>query len=492
MLMLLVALSPLVMGGVLLATLPAHGVEDVPPPPTPLLLATHSTQRSRDDSRPLQAQLTVGLLADKPVDDPLAAYCPPHDAIEAAPGEAIVFCYQLHNQSDILFTRHTVVDDIFKIILENEYFPVSPTTTARFVLPLTASATGTNAMTWTAYADNGDSASAFDQATIFVPTLVVTATVGQTPDACAGSARLDLSAAGEATFCFRALNPSPYPLIGHQLIDAQGNTLPLPDDLVLAPGATYTLTSSLMVTAPLRQQITWTARTATRQIPVTGTASASVRTPSIDVTVSYARAGAVCRPGELTIVAGTSVVFCYNAFNNGSLALNLHRVTDAAIGLEQTFPYTLWPDMTVGIVETRAITTPIHSDVTWYATLADGRVVSATTQGSVTIAPPGEIVVKAQLVDAANGVPGVMVELIAPDGIRQTLITDDAGGARFSNLAPGLYHVHVITPSLGAQLSLLSPATITANLAAHEVASVEYLLTGTLPLRTLHLPLISR
>jgi hypothetical protein len=217
-----------------------------------------------------------------------------------------------------------------------------------------------------------------------------------------------------------------------------------------------------------------------------------VRTPAIEVTLDLARAGADCRPGELTIVAGTSVLFCYTAFNTGSLPLNLHRVTDPAIDLDYTFTHTLPPDAAVGIVVTRPITLTTASNVTWYATLADGRVVSATTQGHIAIATPGEIVAKLRLQNTAQGVPGIEVELIAPDNIRQKHITNDAGEAHFTDLAPGLYHVQVVTPSLGAQLSLLSPATISANLTARSVIPVEYVLTGTLPPRTLHLPLISR
>ncbi|HAJ38584.1 MAG TPA: hypothetical protein DCL15_23200 [Chloroflexi bacterium] len=492
MLMLLAALSPLLVGAMLLTASPAQGVGSAPPTPSPIIASTDAALAGADDARPIQAQLTIGRLADKPETIDLADYCPPDNAIEAASGEQVVFCYRMRNDSNILFTRHTIVDDIFQIILENAYFPVSPTLTVQFVVPITASVTRTNAMTWTAYADNGDSASAFDQATLFVPTVELTATVGATPGACADANRLDLSAAGEATFCFRVHNPTPYPLIGHHAVDAQGNALAVPDDLVLAPGAIYTLTTSVMVTAPLRQQVTWTARTATRQLPVTATASASVRTPSIDVTLDMARAGADCRPGELTIVTGTSVLFCYTAFNDGSLPLKRHRVIDPAIELDYTFTQTLMPDAAVGIVVTRPITVATTSNVTWYATLTDGRVVSATTQGHIAIAPPGEIVAKLWLANAASGVPGVEVELIAPDNIRQKRITNDAGEARFTDLAPGLYHVQIVTPSLNAQLSLLSPATISANLTARGVISVTYALTGALPLRALHLPLISR
>lgn len=491
-LMLLVALSPLIAGEMLLAGSPAQGVGSTPPTPSPLILSTDAAWAGPEDNRPIEALLTVGRLADKPETTPADDYCPPDKAVEAAPGEEVVFCYRMHNDSEILFTRHTIVDDIFKIIWEDVHFPVSPTVTVQFVLPIAASATRTNAMTWTAYADNGDSASAFDQATIFVPTVELTVTVGATPGVCAETSRLDLPATGEATFCFRAHNPTPYPLIEHHAVDAQGNALAVPNDLVLAPGATYTLTASVMVTAPLRQQVSWTARTATRRLPVTATASASVRTPAIDVSLTMAREGADCRSDELTIVAGTSVIFCYTAFNDGSLPLYLHRVTDPAIELDHAFTETLMPDAAVSVVLMRPITAPTASDVTWYATLGDGRVISATTQGNIAIALPGEIVAKLLLANPASGVPGITVELIAPDGIRQRRATNDAGEAHFTNLAPGLYQVQVVTPSLGAQLSLLSPTTISANLTARGVISVDYILTGTLPLRALHLPLISR
>lgn len=494
-LLLLTALLPLAVGGVLLSAMPAQGAIVEPPPPPPLTLSPLQTGHSiMDDSRPIHARITVGRLDDKPEGTDLAQYCPPEQAIEAAPGEMLVFCYQMQNDSDILFTRHTVVDSIFNIILENIHFPVSPTYTAQTVATIALSVTQTNAMTWTAYTDNGDSASAFDRATVFVPTLEVTATVGQTPGACADSALLDLPDAGEAIFCYRVHNPNPYPLVAHRAVDARGNSLPLPDDLVLTPGATYTVTTSALVTEPVQHTITWTARTATRQIPVAATANAAVRTPHIDLILAYARVGGACRPGDLNVVAGGLVVFCYTAVNDGSATLNLHRITDAALELDFAFTQPLTPSAAVGLVITRPVTVTTTNDVAWYATLGDGRVVSATAQGRVIVVSPGEIAVTV-LLEAADdevGVPAIAVELLEPDGLRQTRTTNANGEVHFTDLVPGIYRARVVTTSLGTQLSLISPETITVNLTARNIVSVEYMLTGTLPLRLLHLPIVSR
>jgi hypothetical protein len=494
MLSLMTTLLPLTVGSMLLTAMPAQGAKGEPPPPPPPLLSVQAGQSPTHDNRPIHTRITVGLLEDKPAGSALVNYCPPDQFVEAAPGEMLIFCYQMQNNSDTLFTRHTVVDSIFNIILENEYFPVSPTYTVQTVATIALSATLTNAMTWTAYAENGDSVSAFNSATVFVPTLEVTATVGQTPGACADSALLDLPDADEAIFCFRAHNPNPYPLVEHRAVDARGNLLPLPDNLILAPGETYTLTASVFVTEPVQHAVTWTARTATRQLPVTATASAAVRTPHVDVILASARAGGACRPGDLNAVAGGLVVFCYTAINDGSAVLNLHRVTDPALELDHSFPHTLTPDTAISIIFTRPVTATTLSTVTWYATLGDGRVVSDTAQGSVTIVPPGEITVAVLLTatDGAVGVPEIEIELDDPDEIRQTRTTNSSGEARFTDLVPGIYRAHVVTSSLGTQLSLISPNTITIDLAARSTASVTYALTGTLPLRLLHLPVISR
>jgi len=489
------ALLPLLSGGLLLGVLPATAAPE-PPPLTPGLLATHGGADADDDGKPIHVQLTVGLLADKPVDTPLLEYCPPQAEIEAGPGEMIAFCYRMQNDSDIIFTRHTVVDSIFGIILENVYYPVTPTNAAQAVVPIAASATRTNAMTWTAYADNGDSVSDFASAAVIVPTLALTATASPDPTVCGDAVQLELPAPGDVTFCFHAHNPTPYPLIAHQVVDADGSPLQLPADLILAPGASYHLTTTAFVTEPVQHRITWTAQTATRSIPVTATATTAVRLPHIDVTVALARSGGVCRSGDLAVSAGTPVVFCLTASNDGSVPFTAHRVVAPALDLDFSFPYSLTPASAINLTFTRTVTTTLASQVTWAALWDDRRSVSDTVQGNVFVVAPGAIEVAvwlaAQTGDAPIGVPNISIALIDPDGASQTRLTDSAGRAYFAELIPGIYTLQIITSALGSGLRLISPDTITATLAARSTIVVEYLVTGTLSLQALHLPLVLR
>jgi hypothetical protein len=50
----------------------------------------------------------------------------------------------------------------------------------------------------------------------------------------------------------------------------------------------------------------------------------------------------------------------------------------------------------------------------------------------------------------------------------------------------------VLTRSLPSTVQLLSPAILTTSLTAKTTANVHYIVTGTLPGQSLHLPLITR
>lgn len=495
---LLMPLLELALGGLLLGALPVQGQTNAPPNPPPLRpveAAPNDAPATRHHAKPIRAFLTVGLMADKPVEvDPLL-YCPPGHEVEAAPGEEVVFCYQMFNDSEITFTRHTVVDSIFGVILENVEHTVAPTFAAQTVANLAATATRTNAMTWTAYAENGDSVSAFDKASVIVPTLVTTITLGETPGVCGETAALNLAAAGAVELCFRAYNPNPYPLVGHRAVTAGDAAISLPDDLVLAPQEIFTLTTAEIVTEPTTFDVVWTARTATRSLPVTATATATVRMPHLDTSLTFGRSGGPCHSQTLTVTPGMPVVYCYTVLNDGGATFTLHQLRDEAFALEHSFPYSLTPDLTVGLVFTRQLTTTTTSQVTWSAVLTDGRILSDTTQGVVFVVPPAVIEAEV-LLDGADagsaGVPNIEIHLRAPDGISQTQTTDGSGVAHFDDLIPGLYTLQVMTRSLPSTVQLLSPAILTTSLTSKTTANVHYIVTGTLPIQPLHLPLIAR
>ena len=495
---LLTPLLTLVISGLLLGAIPVQGMANDPPNPPPLLPvagASGAPPHAEHHAKPIRAFVTIGLMADKPEGlDPLA-YCPPHHEVEAAPGEIVALCYQMFNDSEITFTHHTVVDNIFGIILENELYTVTPTFAVQTVATIPASATRTNVMTWTAYAENDDSVSAFDSVKLIVPTLITTLTVGQTPGSCGETAALNQPAPGAVELCFRAYNPNPYALIGHHAVTSDDAPLPLPDDLVLAPQEVYTLTTAEIVTEPTTFNLVWTARTATRSIPVTATAAAAVRVPHLDASLSFGRRSNPCQSQTLTVTPGTPVVYCYTVLNDGGATFTHHQLSDAAFALEHAFAYSLTPDLAVGLVYTRALTTTTTSQVTWSASLTDGRVLSDTTQGVVFVVPPSLIEVAVLLDGATTGAGGVLnvdIRLSAPDSIAQTRTTDSSGIARFDDLIPGVYTLEVMTHSLPSSVQLLSPTIFTTSLTAKTTANVTYIVTGTLPIQPLHLPLIAR
>lgn len=506
--MVAIAFIQIVSGHLLFAALPAAAQVSAPAPTPADATDTGSPsapevrsfpaphrRSSEEFPRPIRAYITTGLLADKPDDVLEEAYCPPDQTIEAAPGEALVFCYRMYNDSDVTFTRHTIVDSVFGIIYENLEYAVPPGFAAQLVNPLTATVTRSNAMTWTVYPDNGDSVSDFDTATVIVPTLEMTAAAGPVQAPCSDTASYSLLTPAEVLFCFRAYNPTPYPLIDHRIVDNRGVELALPDGFILAPGEASTVTNTVLVTEPTTYSLTWTARTATRLLPVTATASATVRLPSVDLTLTFGKAGAACEEREMVAVPGMPVVYCYTARNTGSTTLTAHRVTDDGYDLDFAFPFDLAPDAAVSLIYTQVLTTTTTSYATWYATYTNG-IVSATAQSTVVVVPAATVAVRVQLDDPHSGQPvgaaDVDINLTAQDGETRSRTTGYDGAARFEGLAPDVYAVSVVTSSLGGSLRLLTSPVVSATVDAGATITVEYSVTGTLPVRAVHLPIVTR
>lgn len=308
----------------------------------------------------------------------------------------------MFNDSEITFTHHTVVDNIFGIILENELYTVTPTFAVQTVASIPASATRTNVMTWTAYAENDDSVSAFDSVELIVPTLITTLTVGQTPGSCGETAALNLPAPGAVDLLPR----QPQSLCADWTPRRDLGRCPAAAARrfgVRAARGLYTHYCGDSNRTHNVQPRLDGARTATRSIPVTATAAAAVRVPHLDASLSFGRRSNPCQSQTLTVTPGTPVVYCYTVLNDGGATFTHHQLSDAAFALEHAFAYSLTPDLAVGLVYTRALTTTTTSQVTWFASLTDGRVLSDTTQGVVFVVPPSLIEVAVLLDGATTG-----------------------------------------------------------------------------------------
>lgn len=486
--------------GVQAVTTPGQSEPPAPQPPVIFLVDSGAVvlARGADHGIGIRARLTVGRLADKPEGDDLNNYCPNAKSVEATADDDIFYCYRLENVSDQTLITHTLVDSRFSVIFEGRELPVIPGATVGGYKIGKAIASATDYMTWTAFTEAGEPLSDFSQATVVVPTLMLTATAGLDPAACATTDPLMMPSTGDAVYCLRVYNPNDVALEQHQAFRASGEDVPLPPGLVLEPGETTFVTFTAPVTEPTTSGFVWRAQSVTRATPVTATAAVDVRTPHITTALFFGYAGrSDCLSSVLTATIGSSVLYCYFAINDGSVAFDSHVVTESVYGKVDMRDSVLEPDKTLGIGITRTATATTTSKVTWRA-IGAGTTVEATALGTLVAVMPARLDVR-PFVDngvdppnAANGVPGILIEITDPAGVTSRKTSDDFGVATFTDLIPGTYKVEVIDASKFAQVTPLNGTITTTLVIEGATAATSFAFTGTVPPRYQHLPLIQR
>ena len=196
--------------------------------------------------------------------------CPTTGAITVEPGQPLVYCFRITNNSATLtLTTHTLADNRLGSILTNFPFSLGPGASAFTTKEATRYATTTNTATWTASnatATLADSDSA--KVTVKKNLLTLRKTVGVDPtpgdpstDTCPTADVITVPPGTPVVYCFTIENTSTTVTVDrHTLVDAALGTILTDFPYVLVPGASAFLTQEAVVRRTTAAKATWTSR----------------------------------------------------------------------------------------------------------------------------------------------------------------------------------------------------------------------------------------
>lgn len=413
--------------------------------------------------------------------------CASTTAITVSAGAEVVYCYFVTNIGTEDFALHNVVDDKLGILQDQAAFNLTAGNgiqpAALFTVSTRITQTTQNLATWTAYVEDGPSASASAQAKVNVPSIILTKTVGLSPDECWETRALTVTAGTVVYYCYTVQNTSHIPLKLHSLTDADVGEIFSQQELALAPHQVIrTVDLGRVISQTVKTDATgkavWTAETSDGA-QARAQAQAIVRVPTIKVSKTVGADPTECASKtEITAQAGDQVFYCYTVENTGMVTLGSHDVWDSQFGvLLEDAHFDLVPGGIGLFTITAEITQSINTSVTWVAhgtavIPADASAVAPSRAISVTATAQAQTSVDLDMLASftaiifrdlnGNGVqesdePGVQsaVVTLTPSATNKIIRpVDTTGVVTFNGLAPGAYTATVKLDSLpGAKLT---------------------------------------
>jgi uncharacterized repeat protein (TIGR01451 family) len=410
--------------------------------------------------------------------------CPGSELVTVLPNTPVTYCYVVTNNGDTAVGGVTVDDNGVSVTI-GDLAPGQSGTGSTVVsvavdtnTPATAS--GTTTATGTPVSSPPDGA-AID---VVTPALTIQKTASAS-GTCPGSELITVLSGSAVTYCYTVTNNGDTTVSGIVVSD-NGVTVGIG---TLAPGQSGSGSAQVVVTSD-----TNTSATATGSVPATGTsvtsppdgAAVDVVNPSLAIQKTVSTSGS-CPGSELvTVLANTTVTYCYAVTNNGDTAISgvtvndngvIVAVGDLAPGAtgSATSSITALADTNTPAVATGTTTvtgTSISSPPDGAAIDVVSPALSISTTVSTNGQCPGQEVV--------NVLPGTAVTWCyvvtntgdtAVDGI---VVTDSqygtVPGAAF-DLAPGESHTSSLNVSANVDVTLTASAAGTAPATGTPVVS---------------------
>ncbi len=411
--------------------------------------------------------------------------CAETKTVTVTAGTSVYFCYYVRNTGDITLTHHLVRDT--RAGIPPLSYPLSPgplpASAVYFTRTLPINQSTGNTMTWLAATDDGITVTAKDTATVFVPRLIITETVGTDPHSCATTSEIDVAVGTLVHYCTTVYNPSRVTLQLHKVYDSlSGVEKLLP--LVLARKESYSISRTQLISQSVANVITWTGYV-TNEIGVytTITDSAVVRTPALHLRATMISAGEPCTGRQtITVTVGTEIMYCYSVTNTGMVPFERHQLVDSTNRTIYSATTTLRPGDVYNVGITLPATQSTHTTYTWTAYSASKLMASSSDQTQVTVLYPLTALVYADVNadghfdSLESGLPTTVITLSHATRPPVVATTDATGRATFANLQTGLYTVTVATVSVSSNYTLTTsnPQTVTIGLDPQPLVTIGF------------------
>jgi subtilisin-like proprotein convertase family protein len=298
--------------------------------------------------------LVPAISLDKTVGtDPLV--CATTDEITLpAGGGNVTYCYEVENTGNVTLNLHDLDDSELGNLFSGLNYALTPGASVFVTQTTPIAITTVNAATWTAYNLQEPPVQATDVATVTVevanPAIALDKTVGTDPLTCATTDEITLPAGGgDVTYCYEVENTGNVTLNLHDLDDSELGNIFSGLTYALAPGASVFVTETTNIAVTTVNTATWTAYNV-QEPPVQATDAATVtvqaaNNPAIELNKTVGTVPAVCAAtNQISVPYGTSVYYCYQIENTGSVTMTVHSLVDDQLGtLATNLPYVLPP-----------------------------------------------------------------------------------------------------------------------------------------------------
>ncbi|RIK44897.1 MAG: hypothetical protein DCC55_00765 [Chloroflexi bacterium] len=204
-------------------------------------------------------------------------HCADTRVVAVMPGQEVIHCYRVENSGEVVLYLHTAEDSRLGVVAEGWPFRLEPGATAELTVTEVATMTTNSIITWTAAVTEALYATAVDEATILVPAITVSTTVGDQIGACASTTEITVTVGDRVTFCYLASNTSGIDFSPLIVQDQLFNDEPIVVTKTLTNnhGLWFTLTAP--ITQAMVNTVTWEAQ-AEGELSAVGTATAFVHT----------------------------------------------------------------------------------------------------------------------------------------------------------------------------------------------------------------------
>ncbi len=412
--------------------------------------------------------------------------CAETKTVTVTAGTSVYFCYYVRNTGDVTLTHHLVRDTRSAIPPLSYPLPPGPlpASAVYFTRTLPINQTTRNTMTWAASSSGGITVTAKDTATVLVPRLIITETVGTDPSSCASTSEIEVAVGTQVTYCTAVYNPSRVTLRLHNVEASLSGSLAKQLPLVLARGDRYSISTTQIISQSVVNVVTWTGYvTDENGIYAVITDSAAVHTPALQLNTTVISADAAC-PGTqvITVTVGTEITYCYAVTNTGMVPFQRHQLVDSTGHTVYSQTVTLLPGEVYDIGITLPATQSGSTDFIWTAHSMSELVASSSDQTQVTVLYPLTIIVYAD-VDGngvfdsmESGLPATIVTLSHVTRPPVVATTDATGRATFPNLLTGIYTVTVDDTSIPIHYTLTTsnPLTVNIGLDPQPVAAIGF------------------